>query len=106
MKIQLIAVGTKMPKWVEEGFTEYRRRFPHDMHTRARRNSSRKKREKCRYCENFAKKEERQCFQQCQKEIELLLSTFPAKVGYAAIVPATRVLETRRKGCFNIDWWP
>ena len=40
------------------------------------------------------------------KEIELLLSTFPAKVGYAAIVPATRVLETRRKGCFNIDWWP
>ncbi|MFS1425598.1 23S rRNA (pseudouridine(1915)-N(3))-methyltransferase RlmH [Shewanella sp. 10N.286.48.B5] len=31
MKIQLIAVGTKMPKWVEEGFQEYRRRFPHDM---------------------------------------------------------------------------
>ncbi|MCZ8485113.1 hypothetical protein O9993_01685 [Vibrio lentus] len=27
----LIAVGTKMPKWVEEGFQEYRRRFPHDM---------------------------------------------------------------------------
>ncbi|MFA0578482.1 23S rRNA (pseudouridine(1915)-N(3))-methyltransferase RlmH, partial [Vibrio sp. 10N.222.49.F1] len=22
MKIQLIAVGTKMPKWVEEGFKE------------------------------------------------------------------------------------
>ena len=31
MKIQLIAVGTKMPKWVDEGFTEYRRRFPYDM---------------------------------------------------------------------------
>ncbi|WP_412495348.1 23S rRNA (pseudouridine(1915)-N(3))-methyltransferase RlmH [Vibrio cyclitrophicus] len=31
MKIQLIAVGTKMPKWVEEGFKEYKRRFPHDM---------------------------------------------------------------------------
>jgi len=31
MKIQLIAVGTKMPKWVEEGFQEYKRRFPHDM---------------------------------------------------------------------------
>lgn len=31
MKIQLIAVGTKMPKWVEEGFNEYKRRFPYDM---------------------------------------------------------------------------
>ena len=25
MKIQLIAVGTKMPKWVEAGFAEYQR---------------------------------------------------------------------------------
>ena len=31
MKLQLIAVGTKMPKWVEDGFLEYKRRFPHDM---------------------------------------------------------------------------
>lgn len=31
MKIQLIAVGTKMPKWVEQGFAEYQRRFPKDM---------------------------------------------------------------------------
>lgn len=31
MKIQLVAVGTKMPKWVEEGFKEYQRRFPNDM---------------------------------------------------------------------------
>ncbi|MBD1572267.1 MULTISPECIES: 23S rRNA (pseudouridine(1915)-N(3))-methyltransferase RlmH [Vibrio] len=31
MKIQLIAVGTKMPKWVEAGFHEYQRRFPSDM---------------------------------------------------------------------------
>lgn len=31
MKIQLIAVGTKMPDWVEKGFNEYRRRFPKDM---------------------------------------------------------------------------
>lgn len=31
MKIQLVAVGTKMPKWVEEGFQEYKRRFPYDM---------------------------------------------------------------------------
>jgi 23S rRNA (pseudouridine1915-N3)-methyltransferase len=31
VKIQLVAVGTKMPKWVEEGFQEYRRRFPSDM---------------------------------------------------------------------------
>lgn len=30
MKIQLIAVGTKMPKWVEIGFAEYQRRFPKD----------------------------------------------------------------------------
>ncbi|OOF24888.1 23S rRNA (pseudouridine(1915)-N(3))-methyltransferase RlmH [Salinivibrio proteolyticus] len=31
MKIQLIAVGNKMPKWVEQGFAEYQRRFPKDM---------------------------------------------------------------------------
>ena len=27
----MIAVGTKMPAWVETGFTEYQRRFPKDM---------------------------------------------------------------------------
>ncbi|ATC94089.1 23S rRNA (pseudouridine(1915)-N(3))-methyltransferase RlmH [Pseudoalteromonas tunicata] len=31
MKIQLIAVGTKMPSWVETGYLEYQRRFPKDM---------------------------------------------------------------------------
>lgn len=31
MKIQLVAVGTKMPSWVETGFSEYQRRFPKDM---------------------------------------------------------------------------
>lgn len=31
MKLQLVAVGTKMPAWVETGFTEYLRRFPKDM---------------------------------------------------------------------------
>lgn len=31
MKIQMIAVGTKMPAWVETGFAEYQRRFPKDM---------------------------------------------------------------------------
>ncbi|MDP8162884.1 23S rRNA (pseudouridine(1915)-N(3))-methyltransferase RlmH [Pasteurella skyensis] len=31
MKIQLVAVGTKMPKWVITGFEEYQRRFPKDM---------------------------------------------------------------------------
>lgn len=30
MKIQLIAVGTKMPNWVSTGFDEYQRRFPKD----------------------------------------------------------------------------
>lgn len=30
MKIQLVAVGTKMPSWVETGFKEYQRRFPKD----------------------------------------------------------------------------
>lgn len=30
MKIQLIAVGQKMPAWVEQGFQEYQRRFPRD----------------------------------------------------------------------------
>ncbi|GAB3014909.1 23S rRNA (pseudouridine(1915)-N(3))-methyltransferase RlmH [Bowmanella dokdonensis] len=31
MRIQLIAVGSKMPSWVEQGFSEYARRFPPDM---------------------------------------------------------------------------
>lgn len=30
MKIQLVAVGTKMPQWVTTGFNEYQRRFPKD----------------------------------------------------------------------------
>lgn len=31
MKIQLIAVGTKMPKWVTVAFDDYSTRFPKDM---------------------------------------------------------------------------
>ncbi|MBA2815261.1 23S rRNA (pseudouridine(1915)-N(3))-methyltransferase RlmH [Candidatus Pantoea persica] len=31
MKLQLVAVGTKMPDWAQSGFTEYLRRFPKDM---------------------------------------------------------------------------
>ena len=31
MKIQLVAVGTKMPAWVETGYKDYARRFPTDM---------------------------------------------------------------------------
>ncbi len=30
MKIRLIAVGTKMPSWVEAGFKEYAKRMPND----------------------------------------------------------------------------
>ncbi|WP_118987234.1 23S rRNA (pseudouridine(1915)-N(3))-methyltransferase RlmH [Photorhabdus sp. CRCIA-P01] len=31
MRLQLIAVGTKMPDWIQAGFTDYLRRFPNDM---------------------------------------------------------------------------
>ena len=31
MKITLIAVGNKMPKWVESGFSEYQKRLPPEM---------------------------------------------------------------------------
>ena len=31
MKLQLVAVGTKMPDWVQTGFIDYLRRFPKDM---------------------------------------------------------------------------
>lgn len=31
MKLQLVAVGTKMPAWVTSGFAEYQRRFPRDL---------------------------------------------------------------------------
>ena len=30
MKIRMIAVGTKMPAWVEQGFNEYVKRLPND----------------------------------------------------------------------------
>lgn len=30
MNIQIVAVGTKMPAWVEQGVNEYLRRFPSD----------------------------------------------------------------------------
>lgn len=31
MRIQIVAVGQKMPAWVEQGLQEYLRRFPADM---------------------------------------------------------------------------
>lgn len=31
MKITIIAVGTKMPAWVQQGYDEYARRFPRDL---------------------------------------------------------------------------
>lgn len=31
MKLQLVAVGTKMPDWVQTGFDDYIKRFPKDM---------------------------------------------------------------------------
>ncbi|SQI41660.1 Ribosomal RNA large subunit methyltransferase H [Leminorella richardii] len=31
MKLQLIAVGTRMPDWVQTAFDDYQRRFPKDM---------------------------------------------------------------------------
>lgn len=31
MKIKLLAVGTRMPSWVTEGYNEYAKRLPHDM---------------------------------------------------------------------------
>ena len=31
MKIILLAVGTKMPSWVTEAFTDYQKRFPPEM---------------------------------------------------------------------------
>ena len=30
MRIKLIAVGTKMPKWITDGFTDYSKRLPKD----------------------------------------------------------------------------
>lgn len=31
MKLTLIAVGTRMPGWVQQGYDEYARRFPRDL---------------------------------------------------------------------------
>ena len=32
MQIKLIAIGNKMPAWVNAGFTEYAKRLPADYH--------------------------------------------------------------------------
>ena len=31
MRVQLVAVGTKMPAWVQSGFTEYAKRLPKEL---------------------------------------------------------------------------
>ena len=31
MKLKLLAVGTRMPSWVETGFEEYRKRMPAEL---------------------------------------------------------------------------
>ena len=31
MRIRIIAVGTKMPRWVEEGYNDYAKRLPRDV---------------------------------------------------------------------------
>ena len=31
MKVQLIAVGTKMPDWIQKGYAEYEKRLPKDL---------------------------------------------------------------------------
>lgn len=31
MRLQLIAIGTKMPDWVQAGFSDYLKRFPKDL---------------------------------------------------------------------------
>ena len=31
MRIRIIAVGTKMPDWVEQGYAEYAKRMPRDV---------------------------------------------------------------------------
>ncbi len=31
MRVRLIAVGSKMPRWVEEGWQEYARRLPGEL---------------------------------------------------------------------------
>lgn len=31
MRIRIIAVGTKMPEWVEQGYSEYAKRLPRDV---------------------------------------------------------------------------
>lgn len=31
MRIHLLAIGTRMPSWVEQGFAEYQKRLPPDM---------------------------------------------------------------------------
>jgi len=30
MKLRMLAVGTKMPAWIEQGYQEYAKRLPHD----------------------------------------------------------------------------
>ena len=66
MQIHLLAIGTKMPQWVEQGYLDYSRRLGRDCQLQLREIASPRR----------SKTEDRDVI--CKREGELLLASVPS----------------------------
>ena len=71
MRIQIVAVGTKMPSWVNQGVDEFIRRFPSDMPVSFTEIAA-GKRGKNADIKRILKKKANRCLRQFLKVIKLL----------------------------------
>lgn len=83
-----------MPKWVEEGFQEYRRRFPHDMPLELVEISA-GKRGKNADIARILQKEGEAMLAAVPKGNRIVTLDIPGKVGHPTAGRPARSLETR-----------
>ncbi len=84
--LQLVAVGTKMPDWVQTGFTEYLRRFSEIAPFELIRNPCGRTRQNARISNAFStKRAAADAGQPPPVRIALLPRIFGQAVGYAAV---------------------
>lgn len=102
MKLQLVAVGTKMPARVETGFTEYLRRFPKDMPFELVEIPA-GKRGKNADIKRILEKEGEQMLAAAGKNRIVTLDIGEA-TGYAATGSRTGTLEVGRTRCQSVNW--
>ncbi|STN23279.1 putative cytoplasmic protein YbeA [Escherichia fergusonii] len=103
MKLQLVAVGTKMPAWVETGFTEYLRRFPKDMPFELVEIPA-GKRGKNADIKRILEKEGEQMLAAAGKKSDCYIGYPREALGYAATGSRTGTLEVGRTRCQSVNW--